>query len=36
MGWIYIDDIEITDAVNSIHVDTRGFSLQSLGGKDRS
>ena len=25
MDWVYIDDIEITDAVNSIHVDTRDF-----------
>ena len=25
MDWIYIDDIEITDTVNSIHVDTRDF-----------
>lgn len=30
MGWIYIDDIEITDAVNSIHVDTRDFHCNLL------
>lgn len=30
MGWIYVDDIEITDAVNSIHVDTRDFHCNLL------
>jgi hypothetical protein len=24
-NWIYIDDIEVTDKVNTIHVDTRDF-----------
>ena len=24
-SWIYIDDIEVTDKVNTIHCDTRGF-----------
>jgi hypothetical protein len=28
MGWINVDDIEITDSVNSIHVDTRDFLAQ--------
>lgn len=25
MDWIYIDDVEITDSINTIHCDTRDF-----------
>lgn len=30
MGWVYIDDIEVTSEVTTIHVDTRDFHCSVL------